>query len=316
MPKKHKPRRERSVEVNPEPKPVTKEKPVHKDFPPKRRPTPAPRAPQAKAQTHWGDVAEWYDALVGDDGSEYHRKIIIPGLLRMLELHKLEVTTPQVVDLACGQGVICRRLAEEGCKLTGVDAAAPLIKSARRRNAGDQLAIEYMLADVTELLDESDKLKAPLRPAAYDAVTIVLSIQNISPLTPVWRAAHALLKPGGRLIIVMMHPCFRIPKQSDWFWDEGSHSQARIIRQYLGSTDIDILTHPGDAAHGIDDSSTTHFHRPLQAYINTLGNAGLYIDHIEEWTSHKTDQAGPKKEAIDRARKEIPLFLALRARRV
>src|SRR5271165_6545642 len=31
--------------------------------------------------THWGqeEVAEWYDRLVGDEGSEYQQKVIIPG---------------------------------------------------------------------------------------------------------------------------------------------------------------------------------------------------------------------------------------------
>ena len=269
-----------------------------------------------KSHTHWGDVAEWYDALVGDDGSEYHRKVVIPGVLRLLELNKLHTDRPHLLDLACGQGVLCRKLAEMGCGVTGVDAAAPLIEAARRRNREDKLSIEYLVADVTELLAEDGTPQYGLRTATYDAVTIVLSIQNITPLSPVWQACHALLKPGGRLVVVMMHPCFRIPKQSDWLWDEESFTQVRVIRQYLGGSDVEIQTHPGDAAHGLDDSSTTHFHRPLQAYINTMGNAGLYIDNIQEWTSHKTDQAGPKKEAMDRARKEIPLFLALRARRV
>lgn len=272
--------------------------------------------PQPRTHTHWGDVAEWYDALVGDDGSEYHRKVIIPGVLRLLELNKIEADRPQILDLACGQGVLCRRLAEEGCEVTGVDAAAPLLDAARKRNLKDKLAIKYTLADVTELLAENGTPAYGLRAGSYDAVTIVLSIQNITPLSPVWESCHVLLKPGGKLIVVMMHPCFRVPKQSDWLWDEASFTQLRAIRHYLGGADVEIQTHPGHAAHGQDNSTTTHFHRPLQAYVNTMGNAGLYIDNMQEWISHKTDQEGPKKEAMDRARKEIPLFLALRARKV
>ena len=122
------------------------------------------------------------------------------------------------------------------------------------------------------------------------------------------------------MIVVMMHPCFRVPRQSDWIWEDrgsgGVGEQGRVIKQYLSSSKVDIQTHPGLAAHGKDDSTTPHFHRPLQAYINTLGNAGLLIDHIEEWISHKVSQPGPKKAALDRARKEIPMFLAVRARKV
>jgi len=149
--------------------------------------------------------------------------------------------------------------------------------------------------------------------------TTLPAIQNMTPLSPIWQACRTVLKPGGKLIVVMMHPCFRVPKQSDWIWEDrgsgGVGEQGRVIKQYLTSSKVEIQTHPGLAAHGKDASATSHFHRPLQAYVNTMGNAGLLIDHVEEWISHKTSQAGPKKAALDRARKEIPMFLALRAKK-
>lgn len=279
---------------------------------PSRRPSPG--------QTHWGDVAEWYDRLVGDEGSEYHQHVVIPGVLRMLgtttaKSEKRDAKL-RVLDLACGQGVLCRRLAQEGHELTGVDAAAELIEAARRRNEAEGLAIRYIVADVTKLIDEQGHLQDGLAPETYDAVTVVLAIQNITPLSPVWQACRGALKPGGHLIVVMMHPCFRVPKRSDWHWDDASETQSRLVSQYLSSSNEEILIHPGLAAYGKDESVTLHFHRPLQAYVNTLGNAGLLIDHVEEWTSHKTSPPGPRKAAIDRARKEIPMFLALRARKV
>ncbi len=281
------------------------------------RPKAAGNAPQPEERpTHWGNVAEWYDELVGDEGSEYHQEVIIPGIVRMLNIAQGGQPLPRVLDLACGQGVLCRRLAEYGCPTTGVDAAEELIDAARKRNEEDELDIRYLVADVTQLLDDDDQLLPVIERESYDVVTIVLSIQNITPLTPVWLACREALKPGGHLIIVMMHPCFRVPRKSDWFWNSANSTQSRLVSTYLSSDQIEIQTHPGLAAHGKDQSSTSHFHRPLQAYVNTLGSSGLLIDHIEEWTSHKTEQPGPKKVAIDRARKEIPMFLAIRARKV
>jgi 2-polyprenyl-3-methyl-5-hydroxy-6-metoxy-1,4-benzoquinol methylase len=266
--------------------------------------------------THWGEVAEWYDALVGAEGSEYHREVILPGILRMLSVKGERAEGMRVLDLACGQGVLARKLAAMGVRVTGVDAARPLIEAAERRNEADRLPIHYLTADATKLLTESGELVKPLEAGAFDAVMIVLAIQNITPLSPVWQACRRLLKAEGKLIVVMMHPCFRIPQQSDWYWDEKTQTQPRLVRQYLSSAPITIETHPGKAAHGKGSPATTHFHRPLQAYINTLGSAGLLVDHVEEWASHKTSQAGPRKAALDRARKEIPMFLAVRARGV
>lgn len=288
--------------------------------PHKKKPALPPKLPSKP--THWGNVADWYDDLVGDEGSEYHREVILPGILRMLQPEsKLENRKSKIenqltiLDLASGQGVLCRKLAQLGHQVTGIDAAEPLIAAAGKRNESDQLPITYRVADATRLRNDG-VLLAGLAPASFDAITIVLAIQNITPLTPVWQACHALLKPNASLILVMMHPCFRVPKQSDWVWEEKAGTQARITRQYLTSSTIPIQTRPGLAAHGKDASSTTHFHRPLQAYINTLGNVGLLIDHIEEWASHKKSEPGPRQKGLDQSRKEIPMFLALRARRI
>jgi 2-polyprenyl-3-methyl-5-hydroxy-6-metoxy-1,4-benzoquinol methylase len=281
----------------------------------------------ARQPTHWAGVADWYDTLVGDEGSEYHREVILPGILRMLQDRADDVPVKSsksaaaaafknILDLACGQGVLCRKLAALGHNLTGIDAAEPLIDAARRRNDADPLLIRYQVADATRLRRPDGTFAAGLAPVSFDAITLILAIQNITPLTPVWQACHALLKPGGSLILVMMHPCFRVPKQSDWLWEEKAGTQARLTRQYLTSSTIPIQTRPGLAAHGKDASSTTHFHRPLQAYVNTLGNAGLLIDHIEEWPSHKKSEPGPRQKGLDQSRKEIPMFLALRARRI
>ncbi len=185
-----------------------------------------------------------------------------------------------------------------------------------RRNATDRLPIEYRIGDATKIIDGIGKTEDSFKVNSLDAVTIVLSIQNMNPLSPIWHAVWALLKPKGRMVVVMMHPCFRVPQHSAWQWDQHIGEQHRLVRQYLRSTEIGITTHPGDAARGLGSSTTTHFHRPLQSYVNTMGNAGLYVDHIEEWTSHRTDQPSAKKAALDKARKEIPLFMAIRARKL
>src|SRR5262249_4888278 len=80
-------------------------------------------------KTEWGNVAGWYDQLVGEAGSEYHREVVLPGVLRLLNPQKQE----KILDVACGQGVLCRILAERGAEVTGVDAARELIESARHR---------------------------------------------------------------------------------------------------------------------------------------------------------------------------------------
>ena len=72
------------------------------------------------------------------------------------------------------------------------------------------------------------------------------------------------------------------------------------------------MRNPGSAP----GSYTWTFHKPLEAYVKALRGAGLLIDAIEEWPSHKTSEPGPRSAAENATRKEIPMFMALRGIKV
>jgi hypothetical protein len=84
--------------------------------------------------------------------------------------------------------------------------------------------------------------------------------------------------------------------------------QYRRVDRYLLPRKTPIVTHPGKS-----QAYTWSFHRPIEAYVKALAAAGLWIDAMEEWPSHKTSDSGPRAAAENTARKEIPMFLALRA---
>jgi ubiquinone/menaquinone biosynthesis C-methylase UbiE len=255
----------------------------------------AKRNPNSSIQkTDWGDVADWYDQLVGESGSEYHREVVLPGVLRLINSQPSQ----RILDIACGQGVLCRLLEKRGAEVTGVDGASELIKAARDR--GPQ-SIHYHVADARELnfLPENH----------FDAASCVLAIQNINPIQPVFAGAARALKPGGRLVIVMMHPAFRGPKETSWGWDNKANVQFRRVDRYLLPRKSPIVAHPGKPG----SQYTWTFHKPIESYVKSLRNAGLLIDTIEEWPSHKTSTSGPRASAENTARKEIPMFMAIRA---
>ena len=260
------------------------------------------REEPSKTPTDWGRVADWYDSLVGDEGSEFHREIIFPGVLRMLQLP----AGVDVLDVACGQGAFCRVLAQHGFKATGVDASAQLIKLARQRSSSPTpnplpLTPEYHVADARQL--------SILPESRFAAATCILAIQNMDKLPPVLDSISRVLAPCGRLILAMMHPCFRGPKYTSWGWDEREQVQFRRVDRYLLPRKEPIVTHPGQKT----GQYTWTFHRPLQMYVRALRGAGLLIDALEEWPSHKQSTSGPRAPAENAARKEIPMFLAIRA---
>ena len=259
---------------------------------------PPPPAPA----THWGEAAEWYDQLVGEEGSEYHRHVVLPGAARLLGTKAGD----GVLDIACGQGVFCRLLARQGVRATGVDAAADLIRFANDRNAqvpDGTPKPTYRVGDARDL--------SFLPENAFGAAACLLAIQNIHPIGPVFQSVARVLRPTGRFVVVMMHPAFRNPKETHWGWDERQNVQYRRVDKYLLPRKVPIVTHPGK---GKDYTWT--FHKPIEAYVKAARGAGLLIDALEEWPSHKTSTSGPRAAAENVARSEVPMFLALRAVKV
>ena len=111
---------------------------------------------------------------------------------------------------------------------------------------------------------------------------------------------------------MLNHPAFRIPKESSWGFDEKAKVQYRRIDRYLSDIKAKIDMHPGTKR----SEQTLSFHRPLQAYAKALFKQNFSVRRLEEWSSDKKSEKGPRADAEDRARKEIPLFLALEAQKM
>jgi SAM-dependent methyltransferase len=261
---------------------------------PKSKPKAKPQPPR----TDWTQVADWYDKLVGDEGSEFHREVVLPGTLKLLAMQAGE----RVLDVACGQGVLCRLLHAGKANVTGIDSAKPLIDAAVQRS---DKAIRYLTGDARELEKHADLA------GKFNAAACVLAIANINPIRPVFEGiAKCLVDDGsGRAVVVMNHPAFRGPPFTHWGWDEKEGVQYRRVDRYLEPRKQPIVTHPGKDP----GKYTWTFHRPISVYVKALRQAGLLVDAIEEWASHKVSDSGPRAKAENVARAEIPMFLAIRA---
>lgn len=245
--------------------------------------------------TSWGEVADWYDTHLSK-GDTYHEKVILPNILRLVEPKKGET----ILDLACGQGFFAKAFAQKGATLTGVDISEELITIAKQ----ESMHITFHVGSAEELSMLKDK--------SFDKAVIVLAIQNIEHINKVLSETARILKKGGTFHIVMNHPAFRIPKRSSWEYDDKQKVQFRRIEQYASESRESIDMHPGMK----DSPQTLSFHRPLQYYFKLLGKAGFAVDRLEEWISHKSSDSGPRAKAENISRKEIPLFLYLRAQKI
>lgn len=258
--------------------------------------------------TSWGKVADWYDDLLKEDDT-YQAKVILPNLSRLVDTKSGE----HILDLACGQGFFSRAFATTGAQVTGVDISKELIDIAKKELEGhlsrpEDGKLGYFVAPSHQLTDVIS--------GTIDKVIIVLALQNIEKVKETMEECARVLRPEGKLYIVLNHPAFRIPKRSSWGYDESAGIQYRRIDGYLSEGKFEIEMRPGAAAFGKKGEATVSFHRPLQVYFKHLSKAGFAVIRFEEWDSHKKSEKGKRSVAEDNARKEIPLFLCLEAQKI
>ena len=261
----------------------------------KRQTRSVSKPPAKKELTLWDQASRWYDSLVGGQGTDFQKDIIMPGVFRLLDIKKKD----HILDLACGQGVFSRYLSQKGVRVEGLDSSSELLKYARLRSGS---SIKYHVGDAGD-----DKNFEANR---FDGFASLMAIQNIERMDLLFKSAAHWLKPEKCFVVVMTHPCFRIPRQSHWGWDDEKKLEYRRVDHYLTEANVPILTPP----FADSKSFTLTFHRPLQSYVSALVQAGFCVDAMEEWISNKNSLPGKRSKAENRARKEIPLFLALRAR--
>lgn len=246
--------------------------------------------------TSWGKVSNWYDSVVLDNDS-YQQKVILPNLLRILDLKSQDT----VLDIACGQGIFSHETSKYVSYVTGFDIGAELIEIANQNKFKNE---DFLVANAGE--------KFPFKNEQFDKAFCVLAIQNIKNLENVLRETSRVLKKGGKFVFVLNHPAFRVPQESDWGFDEAKKTQYRKVSAYMSEKTVSIVMNPGNAK----SEKTISFHRPLQVYFKALHKAQLVVTRLEEWISHKESEKGPRKVAEDRARKEIPLFMMIEAKKL
>lgn len=259
--------------------------------------------------TSWGGVAHWYDTLLASDDT-FQAQVILPNLLRAMAIKKGE----RVLDLACGQGFFSQAFFQEGAQVTGVDLGKQLIliaKKALRSASMDTARHDSAESDIQYFAQSAEDL-SNFPDGTFQKITIILAIQNIEAPHKVFKECERVLVPGGKLFLVLNHPAFRIPKGSEWGFDDATKTQYRRIDNYMSESKVDIEMNPSK----VGGATTVSFHRPLQYYFKTLANNGFAVARLEEWLSHRESEKGPRKAAEDRARKEIPMFLFLEVLKV
>ena len=220
----------------------------------------------------WEQNALWWDSFMGPDGNRTHRRLVAPTAELLLDISADET----VLEAACGAGIFARRLAELGAHVVAFDASVAFLKAAGKRTE------EY--ADRIELrnIDATDKAQLlALGERRFDAAVCNMALMDIADIRPFASALSQLLKPGGRLVFSVPHPCFNMASVKRAVEEE--YRDGGLQTAYYAKIS-EYITPKAGLGIGIVGQPVPqyYFDRPLNLLFRTFFDVGFVMDALEE----------------------------------
>jgi 2-polyprenyl-3-methyl-5-hydroxy-6-metoxy-1,4-benzoquinol methylase len=254
----------------------------------------------------WNDNAGFWDERMGE-GNDFVETLVWPATMRLLAPQAGE----HILDIACGNGLSSRRLAKLGVKVIAFDFAAEMIAIARKRveaqgEAGKTPRIDYRVLDATD-----DTALLVLGTGQFDAAICNMALFDMAEIKPLLHALRRLLRPGGRFVFSVLHPCFNNCRMAhtaevDYANGDVTTTYAVKVSGYLTTT-IEYA----QAIFGQPRKQLV-FHRPLHELLGAGFEAGFVLDGLEEPGFPPDHPAGKNWLAWGANFSEIPPVLVAR----
>jgi 2-polyprenyl-3-methyl-5-hydroxy-6-metoxy-1,4-benzoquinol methylase len=251
----------------------------------------------------WQQNAAYWDNHIGE-GNDFVEVLIWPATERLLQLRHGE----RVLDVGCGNGLYARRLAALGADVVAFDFSSELIARAQARTTAHAERIEYLVLDAT---DEAALLALGER--RFDAAICQMALFDIADVQPLMRALVRLLRPGGRFVFSVIHPCFNSPDMT--FVAEMEDRDGDIVTVYSVKV-FNYITPRISQAAAIRGQPKPQliFHRPLQALLGAGFDVGFVLDGLEERAFPPNHPVGRNPLGWGANFSEIPPVLVARMR--
>ncbi|HEY1351097.1 MAG TPA: methyltransferase domain-containing protein [Ktedonobacteraceae bacterium] len=225
----------------------------------------------AETRRIWDQKAAFWDEKMGD-GNQFQRILIGPACERLLELQPGEV----VLEIGCGNGVFARRMAGLGVQVVATDFSARFLERARARRSEQAGRIEYRLLDATH----EDEILA-LGARRFDAAVCNMALMDMSEIEPLMRGIRQVVRPGGRFVFSLSHPCFN-HAGATLCTEEATSNGALVITRAIKTTSY--LHFGPQRGVGMPGEPVPHYYfdRPLHVLCQACFQAGLLLDGLEE----------------------------------
>jgi 2-polyprenyl-3-methyl-5-hydroxy-6-metoxy-1,4-benzoquinol methylase len=235
-----------------------------------------------ETQAIWDQNASWWDQQIGD-GNTFQNRLVGPATERLLDVRHGQT----ILDLACGNGVVSRRLAQLGAQIIACDFSPTFLERAKAQTTAFADRIEYRLVDLTER-----QQLLTLGERRFDAAVCNMALMDMATITPLLDALRILLKPMGRFVFSVLHPCFNttgctlVAEQVDEGGQLRTQHSVRVSR-YLNLKPAKGVGIPGQP------QPHYYFDRPLSVMLPVCFRAGFVMDGLEEPAFSEVEAARP-----------------------
>ena len=221
----------------------------------------------------WPDLAGWWRSELVDDPA--YEADVTPLILDLLQARSGE----RILDVGCGEGRLMAVLAMHGAKPYGVDVSVDLLESARPYGPVVRLNLPRL---------------EPLGDGSFDAALVSLVLEHLDDERLFLSELGRVVRPGGRLALVINHPMFTAPDSAP-------------IQE-----DDEVLWRPGRYLHrGFTDekagNGTIRFHhRTMAELLNAASDGGWDLQRMIELGP--TDAQVSHHPALDQQRHIVRLL--------
>lgn len=253
----------------------------------------------------WDRIAAWWDGTVG----EASNPVVRPAVERLLELRPGQ----RVLEVACGNGALARRLAELGAHVLASDFSAEFVRIAEERTRARPDLVDRVAFRVVDVTDEA-QLETLGEAGTFDAAVCVMGLMDMPTIEPLLATLRRLLVPGGRFVFAVVHPCFNTTGVKKLVEEEVVDGQ--VVERYAVQVSRYLSLGPERAVGIVGQPAPYYqFNRPLGALLGGFFAAGFVVDGFEEVVSPVPADPARIRRPFSWARfQEIPPFLVARAR--
>ena len=204
--------------------------------------------------------AEFWVRIIREQLDRYRTDLTDAAVLDALG----DVDGARVLDGGCGEGYMGRLLAQRGAQVTGIETSAALIDAAREHPDAERHGISYAVASLEAIPEPDD---------SFDAAVCNHVISDVADPAAALKELGRVLRPGGRLVLLMLHPCFYTAHA------ERDATGTIPVTTYFSERHVDQTF----KVAGIESPDEVHMRfRPLEFYTRCITEAGFAITALLE----------------------------------